>query len=384
MQFEFATAGRIVFGPGVAAQAGKATAAIGRRALVITGRSPGRAAALIADLEEHGVTVSMHAVVDEPTIEDAVQGAAVAREQKCEIVIGFGGGSALDAAKAIAAFAANPGDPFDYLEVIGRAKPLPFAPLPVVAIPTTAGTGSEVTRNAVLASPDHAVKVSVRSPGMLPRLALVDPLLTHSVPPAVTASTGLDALTQLIEPFVSVRATPFTDAICREAMPLAASALPRACADGSDADAREQMSFASLCGGLALANAGLGAVHGFAGPFGGMHHAPHGAICAALLAAVTAANLEAIREQGSDHPALARYEEAAVRCTGDLNADPDDLVTWLDEMRKALAIPGLSHYGFRMEDADGLIQRAIVSSSMKGNPIPLDEAALRAVLERAL
>jgi alcohol dehydrogenase class IV len=384
VQFEFATAGRIVFGPRTLSQAGKAAAALGKVALVITGRSPARAGALLAELDASGVRTHLHMVADEPTVEDALAGAESARDNGCQLVIGFGGGSALDASKAIAAFATNPGDPYDYLEVIGRALPLPNAPLPVIAIPTTAGTGSEVTRNAVLASLEHAVKVSVRSPLMLPRVAIVDPELTWSVPPAVTASTGLDALTQLIEPFVSVRATPFTDAICREAMPRAANALPVVYADGQNATQREQMAFASLCGGLALANAGLGAVHGFAGPFGGMYHAPHGAICAALLAPVTEANLAALAQQGSGHPALMRYREAAKMCTGSVEAGPADLVVWLRELARSLSIPGLSTYGFSMADAGTLIERALASSSMKGNPVALDAAALEVVLEKAL
>lgn len=384
MQFEFATAGRIVFGPGVATQAGKLAAGLGHRALLITGRSVERAAALVADLTANGIEVHQRAIVDEPTVDDAVQGATAARQNQCDLVVAFGGGSVIDAAKAIAALAANPGDPFDYLEVIGRAMPLPNQPLALIALPTTAGTGSEVTRNAVLASPENHVKVSIRSWGMLPRFAIVDPMLTYSVPPATTASTGLDALTQLIEPFVSSRATPFTDAICREALPRAARALPAVFHDGQDTTAREQMSFASLCGGLALANAGLGAVHGFAGPFGGMYHAPHGAICAALLAPVTEANVETLRAQGGVHPALVRYREAAALCTGDPGADADDLIAWLKGLTGTLGVPGLSAYGFQIEDSPELIQRAIVSSSMKGNPTPLAESTLRVVLEKAM
>ena len=227
-----------------------------------------------------------HVRVDgEPTIEDARRAAAHA---DVEIVVAIGGGSALDLGKAAAALIANGGDPLRYLEVIGEGRPLERPSLPCVAIPTTAGTGSEVTRNAVLGSPTHGVKASLRSPHMLPAVALVDPELTYDLPPALTASTGLDALTQLIEPFVSARANAFVDAICRDAIPRVIAALPKAFA--GDRAARADMAYASLCGGLALANAGLGAVHGFAGPIGGRFPAPHGAICAVLLPHVVAIN----------------------------------------------------------------------------------------------
>ena len=231
-------------------------------------------------------------------------------------MIGLGGGSAIDAAKAIAALAANGGDPLDYLEVVGRGRSLTQPSLPCIAIPTTAGTGAEVTRNAVLASPEHGIKASLRSATMLPRLALVDPELTYSLPAAVTASTGLDALTQLIEPFTSSKANPLTDALCREGMMRAARSLRTAYEDGRDAAAREDMALASLFGGLALANAGLGVVHGFAGPVGGTFHAPHGAVCAAFLPHVMAVNARALRTRQPGSAALARYDEIARILTG--------------------------------------------------------------------
>lgn len=384
MNFEFVTAPRIVFGPGAIAQAGPAAAALGSHALVLVGGNAERTSPLFALLAEHGVAATPYLVTDEPTVDFVLGGVELARASGCDLMIGFGGGSSLDSAKAISALLANPGDPYDYLEVIGRALPLPNAPAPVIAIPTTSGTGSEVTRNAVLASLEHQVKVSLRSPLMLPRVAIVDPLLTHSVPPAVTASTGLDALTQLLEPLVSSKATPMTDALCREALPRAARSLRRAYEDGTDATAREEMAFASLCGGLALANAGLGAVHGIAGPFGGMFHAPHGATCAALLAPITAANLRALRERAPDHRALARYAEAAALCTGRAGAQPDDLVAWLHDLTAALQIPGLGTYGFGDSDFDALIPKAIISSSMKGNPLPLTFEELALALREAM
>ena len=267
--FEFATAARILFGEGTLRQVPAAAASLGRRALLVTGASPDRAAPLLKALQAAHVSTVPFAVPGEPTL-DLIRSAP----RDCDFVIAFGGGSALDAAKAIAALLTNPGDPLDYLEVIGLGRPLAVPAAPCIAIPTTAGTGSEVTRNAVLASPEHRVKASLRSPSMLPRLAVVDPELTYDLPPAITAATGLDALTQLIEPYVSLRANPMTDQFCVEGMRRAASALPRVWENGGDREARCDMAWASLLGGMALANAGLGAVHGFAAPIGGMFPAP--------------------------------------------------------------------------------------------------------------
>ena len=237
----------------------------------------------------------------------------------CDLIIGLGGGSAIDTGKAIAALLTNAGDPLDYLEVIGRGQALTDAPAPFIAIPTTAGTGAEVTRNAVLASPEHRVKVSLRSPLMLPRVALVDPELTYGLPPAITASTGLDALTQLIEPFVSIRANPLTDAICRDGMRRAARSLRRAYEEGTMLPPARTWP-ASLFGGLALANAGLGAVHGFAGPLGGLFPAPHGVICARLLPLIVEANVRALQERKPNTSVLQRYAEVA-RLTADRTID---------------------------------------------------------------
>src|SRR5579871_2640819 len=255
---------------------------MGGRPLWVTGSAP-----QCAPRPAHAVPFL---VTGEPTVGLIRQGAAFARERGCDSVVALGGGSAIDAGKAIAALLTNPGDPLDYLEVIGGGQPLAQTPAPFIAVPTTAGTGSEVTRNAVLGSPEHGVKASLRSPLMLPCIALVDPELTYGLPPAVTASTGLDALTQLIEPYVSVRANPIVDAICVDGIQRVAHSLRRAYHDGTDRDARRDMSLASLFGGLALANAGLGVVHGFASPLGGSWKAPHGALCAAILPHGMAAN----------------------------------------------------------------------------------------------
>ncbi len=384
MTFEFATAGRTIFGRGELAVIGPAAAELGRHACVVTGRDSARAERLLGLLAREGIATTTLAILAEPTVADVTRGADLARAAGCDFTIGFGGGSALDAAKAIAALLANPGDPFDYLEVVGRGQQLPHAARPCIAIPTTAGTGSEVTRNAVLSSPAHRVKVSLRSPQMLPRIALIDSELADDLPPPLTATTGLDALTQLIEPYVCTRANPLTDAVCIDGIPRVARSLRRACENGKDAHARDDLALASLYGGIALANAGLGAVHGFAAPIGGLFPAAHGAICAALLADVMAANLRALRSRSPGDAALERYETVARLVTGNADADADDGVAWVRALVASLQIPALSAYGIARADFPALVTAATKASSMKANPIVLSAEELTAILEAAL
>ncbi len=374
MRFEFATAARIVFGSGSSSEVAPAAAGFGKRALVVTGASAGRAAPLIQDLERGGVICLPFAVAGEPTLELIRRGAASAREDRCEVVVAIGGGSALDTGKALAALLTNPGDPLDYLEVIGRARPLAQPAAPCIAVPTTAGTGSEVTRNAVLGSPEHRVKASLRSAGMLPRVAVVDPELTLELPRPLSASTGLDALTQLIEPYVSSRANPMTDQLCVEGMRRAAGALPRVWDYPGDREAREWMSWAALLGGLALANAGLGAVHGFAAPLGGMFSAPHGALCAAVLPHAMEINIRALAARAAESAALRRYHEVARLVTGQPHASARDGVEWVAGLCRRLEIPPLRTYGVQEQHIPELVEAAGKTSSMKGNPIGISGA----------
>ncbi|PKU25128.1 iron-containing alcohol dehydrogenase [Telmatospirillum siberiense] len=384
MNFEFATAGRIVFGMGTVKDVGRMAASMGRRALLVTGAATERTAPLLASLTPHGIQAIRFAVPHEPSIETVERGVALARMEGCDMVIGFGGGSPLDAGKAIAAMLSNPGEVLDYLEIIGKGRALSQAPLPFIAIPTTAGTGAEVTRNAVLSSPIHRMKVSLRSPLMLPRLVVVDPELTLSVPPAVTAATGLDALTQVIEPFLSNAANPITDGFCREGMARTARSLRKAFADGSDAAAREDMAMTSLLGGLALANAKLGAVHGFAGTLGGMFEAPHGAVCAALLPHAMSVNVKALLTRDPSNPVLARHDEVARILTGKAGATAVDGVAWIRELCADLRVPGLAAYGLRSDHFETVIAKAAGASSMKGNPILLNAKEMAEILSRAL
>jgi alcohol dehydrogenase class IV len=384
--FEFAAPGRIILGRGRVAEAGAIAAALARggtRALVVTGAGAERAAPLIASLETAGLGVERFSVRGEPRFDEAREATALARSERCSVVVGFGGGSAIDLAKAVAALLANPGDPMDFAEVIGGGKALSEPSYPCIAIPTTAGTGSEATRNAVLSSAEHRVKVSLRSATMLPAAAIIDPELTFGLPPGLTAQTGMDALAQLLEPFVCSSPNPLVDAICREALPLAARALPAAFEDGSDAAAREDMCFASLSGGLALANARLGAVHGIAGPLGGAFPVPHGAACAALMAPVAEANVRALRSRGDGGRALERYAEAAAMMGGGPGAAPEDLPRLLAELASRLGIGGLARFGVASEDFPELAEKAAASSSMRGNPIVLAFDEILGILEKA-
>lgn len=380
--FEFVTANRIIFGAGKLSGLGDQLKGRVKRLLLVRGKSSDAIPRVREILSAQGIAFHEFEVQGEPTVDTAREGARVA--EGCDAVIGLGGGSVMDAGKAIAALATNRGDVFDYLEVVGKGQPLTEKPLMVVAIPTTAGTGAEVTRNAVLESPEHGVKVSLRSPLMLPSFAIVDPELTYSLPPKITASSGLDALTQLIEPFVSVKANPMTDAICREGMAHAAKSLRRAYHNGADVSAREGMALASLLGGMALTNAALGAVHGFAGPLGGMLHAPHGMICAKLLPLVMDANLYALEAQNENHPVIKRYAEIARILINSESASARDGVRRVDALVRELNIPSLSVFGMTEAHIPEAVQKTLKSSSYKGNPIPLGEQTLTEVLEKAL
>jgi alcohol dehydrogenase class IV len=378
MHFEFATATRIIFVEGTAATLPELARSFGARALVVTGASPERAAAMVSALSAETL-----AVPGEPTVELVRACARRVRDAACDVVLAIGGGSAIDAGKAIAAIATNGGEPLEFLEVVGKGRTITAAPLPFIAVPTTAGTGSEVTRNAVLGSAEHGVKASLRSPLMLPRVALVDPELTYGLPPAVTAYTGLDALTQLIEPYVSARANPLVDALCADGIARVAGALGRAALDGADRAARRDMALASLFGGLALANAGLGVVHGFAAPLGGGWKAPHGALCAALLPHGMAANVAALQARAPQHPALARYTAIACLLTGRSDASAEDGIEWVQSLSAELKIPPLRAWGIAASDLPGVVEKAARASSMKANPLPLTGEELQAVLTAA-
>jgi alcohol dehydrogenase class IV len=379
--FELVLPRKIIFGVGVSAELGGVASALGRNALVVTGTQPQRHESLFAGLEGCGVAVTFAAVSHEPTVDDVRRGAGVARAAGCDVVISIGGGSVIDTGKAIAALITNQGDVMEYLEVIGDGQPLTAHPVPHVAAPTTAGTGSEATKNAVLLSEEHAVKVSMRSPLMVPTIALVDPGLTLSMPRSVTVSSGLDALTHLLESYVSQRANPLVDPLCEDGIRRAARSLRRAAAHGDDVEARLDMSLASLYGGIALANAGLGAVHGFAGVLGGRLHVPHGLACGCLLAPVFDANISAI--EATSASVRSRFDTVARLLTGDPAAKARAAVAWLFDLAGSLGVPSLQDYGLEAGMYDGVCADAARASSMKGNPVPLDSADLVSILTRS-
>ena len=381
--FEFATAGRIMVGLGRVAELPAVLAGLGSRVLVCTGADPARHAGLLAGL---ALPSAVFPVPGEPTVELARAGVAAALEHGADAIAAIGGGSVIDTAKTVAMLLGNGGDPLDYLEVVGSGRPITRPAVPCVAVPTTAGTGAEVTANAVLSVPAHHLKASLRSALMIPRVALVDPLLTVSCPPAVTAASGLDALAQCLEPFVSVRATPLTDGLAREGLRRAGAALRTAYADGQDVQARTDMALCSLLGGMALANAKLGAVHGLAGVIGGTAVVPHGLACAAVLAPVVEANVRALRSgtARADHDPLDRYTEAARLLTGNPAATVEDGLAWIRETVTLLNVPALAAFGLRPQDADDIAAKALTSSSMQGNPVPLSHDDLKAILLQAL
>jgi len=384
MQFEFATAGRIIFGNGTIKQVSTLSKAIGRRAMVVCGKNLDRTAKLFEQLKKAGIEYFTFQVRGEPTTSLALEAISLARNEKCDNVIGMGGGSVLDTGKVIAALITNHGELMDYLEVIGQGKKIEKPSAPYITIPTTSGTGAEVTRNAVLKSEEHHVKVSMRSPLMLPAYAIIDPELTYSMPPSVTSSTGLDALTQLIEAFVSKKSNPMTDGICREGIRRAARSLQRAYENGMNGNARADMSIASMFSGIALANAGLGAVHGFAGPLGGMFPAPHGVICARLLPFVMESNIRAITSRLSDSPIIARFNEIGQILTGNHSATADDGLFWINSLCEILKVPSLSEFGLKEADIPTIIEKSKNASSMKGNPIELTDEELAEILRKAL
>jgi alcohol dehydrogenase class IV len=379
--FEFATAGRILVGQGRAAELPEVLAGLGSRVLVCTGADPARHAGLLAGL---GLPAAQFSVGGEPTVDLARAGAAAAREHGADAVAAIGGGSVIDTGKAVAMLLGNGGDPLDYLEVVGSGRKITKPSAPFVAVPTTAGTGAEVTANAVLAAPAHGLKASLRSPLMIPAVALVDPELTVSCPPPVTAASGMDALTQCLEPYVSVRATPLTDGLAREGLRRAATGLRAAFADGTDLAARTDMAMCSLLGGMALANAKLGAVHGLAGVIGGTAAVPHGVACAALLAPVIETNVRVLRSAPDGQPALDRFTEIAGMLTGNPAAAVEDGFAWIRDTVGLLEIPRLAAFGISLQDVDDVAAKAAGSSSMQGNPVVLSHDDLRTILLDAI
>ena len=383
IKFQFATSTQIIFENGAFKKVPGLIKNLGNKVLIVSGKNQKLANQLSDWLSALKFESQLFSIKTEPTTHDIEIGTELARKSACNIVIGVGGGSVIDSAKAIAALATNSGELADYLEIIGNGRKLEEAPFPYIAIPTTAGTGAEVTKNAVIKSVEHNVKVSLRSDLMFPAFAVIDPELTLSMPPEITASTGVDALTHLLETFVSCQSNPFIDMICREGMTRIAKYLERAFLNGNDLEARENMAMASMFGGMALANVKLGAVHGFAGPLGGMFPIPHGAVCACLLPAVMELNIRVLKEKELETQ-LQKFDELARILTQNNSALAQDGAVWVKEMVKKLKIPALSDFQLTPDSFPELIEKARNSSSMKGNPVELDNAQLFEILNKSL
>lgn len=384
MQFEFSSVTRIIFGPGTLDSIGDLAAKFGIKAFVISGCPKKITDRLVCRLEACGISSITADIIHEPTISSILLLVDIGFQFSPDLIIAIGGGSALDSAKATSAFLTNPGNITDYLEVVGLNKPLISESIPLITIPTTSGTGAEITKNAVLGSTENHVKVSLRSPLLFPKIALIDPELTLPLPQDITAFTGLDALTQLIEPFICKDPNPLGDALCKEGIRRIGQSLYKVFDEGSDYKAREDMSLASLLSGLALSNAKLGAVHGLAGPLGGEIEAPHGAICACLLANVMEENLSAILNRNPDQLVLERFDLIGKILCNEPSAKARDAVNWIREFCNHVKIPKLSLYGLTELKFNIIIEKSMRSSSMKGNPIALSMDELRNILKRSL
>jgi len=384
MNFDFMSPNRILVKTNGLLELGSLAKPFGNHALLV-----GRTSALATEnaqryLEQAHIHVTRVYIKGEPTVDALNQSLSIAKKNKIDFVIAIGGGSVIDSGKMLAALMTNNKDILDYVEVIGKGIPITNPSLPFIAIPTTSGTGAEVTKNGVLNFPEYQAKVSLRSPYMLADLVLLDPTLTLSLPKDITASTGLDALTQVLEPYVSIYSNPISDAFAKAGLSIIARSLKIAYDEPDNLQAREDMAIGSLFGGLALANAKLGAVHGFAGPLGGMYPIPHGVACAALLPSVVRVNINALQKENMHHPILERYKTIAQILTNNPQSTCDDGVLWIQELCKHMNIPKLSAFGIQKEDAKEIIEKTKQSSSIKGNPIVLSDDQLLEILVSAL
>jgi alcohol dehydrogenase class IV len=390
--FEFLSVPRIIFGRGSFARAAELCKGLGQAVMIVTnGGEPGDGGPvdqLAEALQEAGLRSAVWRQRGEPQVEDIERALVLAQEASCDMVVGLGGGSAVDAAKAVAGLLANGGTPLDYMEVVGKGQPLTKPAVPWIAVPTTAGTGAEVTKNAVLGCRGKRFKASLRSPHLLATIALVDPELGQNVPPDISGQTGMDALCQLVESYTSKNAHPMTDGLALEGMMLAARSLPRVVANGRDLDAREDMALAALLSGLTLANVGLGAVHGFAAPMGANLTVPHGAVCAALLPHVMEANVLALQEDSPDHPWLLRYARVGRALRGQVDLPNtiaiDEGIRFAGNLVEELEIPPLHKFGLTAAEIPSLVELAKKASSMRYNPVELTDDALHDILMKAM
>jgi hypothetical protein len=378
--FQFMTSSRIVFGEGALINSFSTLNQFGYSVLLVTGKDNQRSEPLVNYLKQQNMRYQQVAVLGEPLIAMIEEMAAMGRRFRPDMVISIGGGSVLDTGKALAALIPNQGSVYDYVEVVGRNVPLQAKPLPFIAIPTTSGTGSEVSKNAVLRSAQENVKVSLRSADMLPDLAIIDPTLTYGMDPVMSGCCGMDAFTHLMEAYVCGAPNPLTDMVCEEGLRRLAGAIVSACED-DDPRARSDMSFAAMLGGMALANAKLGAAHGLASSLGGRLSAPHGLITAQLAPYVMQENVLAAREAGRAD-ILNRYRQLACILTGRIDADIADGITWTKRTLERLRLPPVSEYGLCDTLFDEVAEDALLTNAIKGNPLPLNKERLQGILEQ--
>ncbi|MEJ2762469.1 iron-containing alcohol dehydrogenase [Photobacterium sp. MCCC 1A19761] len=378
--FQFMTSTRIIFGEGALTNSLSSLNQFGYSVLLVTGKDSERAEPVINYLKQQSMRYQQVAVHGEPLIAMIEEMAAMGRKFRPDMVLAIGGGSVLDAGKALAALIPNQGSVYDYVEVVGRNVPLQAKPLPFIAVPTTAGTGSEVSKNAVLRSAQEQVKVSLRGPEMLADLAIVDPTLTYGMDPIMSGYCGMDAFSHLMEAYVCGEPNPLTDMVCEEGLRRLSGSLLAACED-DDPRARADMSFAAMLGGMALANGKLGAAHGLASALGGRLEAPHGLITAQLVPFVMQENVSAAREAGRTD-VLDRYRQLACILTGRINAEIIDGILWARRTLKRLGLPALSSYGLCDMMFDEVADNALRSNAIKGNPLPLNKQRLVSILDQ--
>ncbi|WP_413113270.1 iron-containing alcohol dehydrogenase [Thaumasiovibrio sp. DFM-14] len=378
--FQFMTSNKVIFGEGALSQSLSMLGRYGYSVLLVTGKGGERAEPLINYMKQQGMRYQQVAVWGEPVIAMVEELAAMGRRFAPDMVVAVGGGSVMDVGKTLAAIIPNQGSVYDYLEVIGRNLPFKNAPLPCIAVPTNAGTGSEVTRNAVLKSAQENIKVNIRDESLLPDVAIIDPTLTYGMGRALSARSGLDAYTHLMEVYVCNAPNPFSDMVCEEGLRKLSGAIFLACED-DDFRARADMAFASMLGGMARSNASLGAAHGLSAALGGRLSAPHGTITARLAPFVMAENIAVAKQMGRND-VLNRYRRLAVLLTDNMQAKPQDAIEWTNNALNRLQIPSLQMYGLAYDMFDGIAEDALRSTAIKGNPLPLTNERLIHILEQ--
>jgi len=378
--FQFMTSTRIIFGEGALQSSLSVINQFGYSVLLVSGKNTQRASPIIQYIKMQGMRYQHVAISGEPNITMVEETALNGRKFKPDMVIAIGGGSVIDMGKALAAIIPNQGDVYDYVEVVGRNVPLKTKPIPFIAIPSTASTGSEVTRNAVLRSGQDKVKVSLRSPEMLADVAIIDPTLTYGTDAYTSGRGAMDAFTHLMEAYACGEPNPITDMICEEGLRRLSGSVLAGCLE-DNYRARSDLSFAAMLGGMAITNAKLGAAHGLASALGGKLAAPHSVITARLAPFVMQENIRAAKSAGRAD-VLARYRKMAQLLTGRANASRNDAVLWTNMMLEKLKLPSLNEFGVCNTSFEQVADDALKSVAIKGNPLPLTKERLMFILQQ--